>query len=193
DVISSMLGAARSMAVENRSYAGVHVQLDADRNCWVAVMKYDNGTGKFVSVGGFPPQRMPADMAFGQISDDYVDGGGNYKSDVNADLRGFTTFNVIFAPDGSLMTGLVNGSVPQVETGVKIFGGDGATKEQQIWDHPASLPPGPNINEPGVGAITSFHYKTLEAMSDANRLKWLEKNGQFLCINQYTGKLLPTK
>ncbi|MDY7011683.1 MAG: hypothetical protein SVV80_13180, partial [Planctomycetota bacterium] len=39
DVISSMLGAARSMAVENRSYAGVHVQLDADRNCWVAVMK----------------------------------------------------------------------------------------------------------------------------------------------------------
>ncbi len=192
NVISGMLGAARAVAIENQSYAAVHVQIGTDGKCWVAVMQYDNDPvstsfGKFVPVSGFPPKSMPGDMAFGGISSDYVT-GGSYDSTVNTELDEFTTFNVIFSPDGSL-TGRVNGNNPQIETDVKIFGGDGATPEQKRWDHPASLPPGPTLDEQGVRAITAFHYKTFKAMPD--RQDWLEKNGQFLCINPYTGKLLP--
>lgn len=206
NVISAMLGAARGVAVENQSYAGLHVQLDASGNCWAVVMKYDSdpaspayrkfipttlkydvGVNKFVTVGGLPPRRMPADMAFGEITSGYVTNDGHYKAYVNTDFEGFTTFNIIFGPDGSLAT-LVGGKVPQIETNVKLFGGDGATAKQQIWETS-----GITLNEPGASAITAFHYRTFKAMSDADRLGWLEKNGQFLCINRYTGKLLPTK
>ncbi len=196
NVISGMLGAARGVAIENQSYALVHVQIDVDgEKCWAAVMEYDKDPsspsfGKFVPVAGFTPQQMPSDMAFGEITSTYVTDGGNYKSDVNTDLPDFTTFNIIFGPDGGLMTGLINSVPPQIETdeSVKIFGGATVTEKQQIWD-----PAGPTLDEAGVRAITAFHYRTIKAMSDADRLDWLERNGQFLCINQYTGKLLPTK
>jgi type II secretory pathway pseudopilin PulG len=194
NVISGMLSAARAVAIENQSYAGVHVQNDTDGKCWAAVMQYDNDPtstsfGKFVPVSGFKPQSMPGDMAFGGISDDYVL-GSNYTTDVNTDMEGFTTFNVIFSPDGSLFTGKINGFTPQIETDVKIFGGDSATAKQQIWNHPGSLPDaGPTLDEAGVRAITAFHYKALKILPD--KQGWLDKNGQFLCINPYTGKLLP--
>ncbi|MCD4700144.1 MAG: prepilin-type N-terminal cleavage/methylation domain-containing protein, partial [Phycisphaerae bacterium] len=42
NVISGTLGAARSVAIENQSYALVHVQLDSDGKCWAVVMEYDN-------------------------------------------------------------------------------------------------------------------------------------------------------
>ena len=181
NVISGMLGAARGEAIENQSYALVHVQIDADGDkCWAAVMKYDSTTGKFVPVSGFPPQQMPADMAFGEISTDYVSGSG-YRSEVNSDLKGFTTFNVIFGPDGSLATTLPGGD-PVIDTTAACFAG---TDKQKIWN------PGDVEVEAGVRAITAFHYRTLEAMP--NRQGWLEKNGQFLCVNPYTGKLLLTK
>ena len=184
NVISGMLGAARSVAIENQSYAGVHVQIGINGKCWAVVMQYDNDPtsasyGKFVPVSGFKPRSMPGDMAFGGISSDYVS-GGNYDPTVHTDLDGFTTFNVIFSSDGSL-TALVNGNVPQLETNVEIFNG---TDKQKIWE-----PSGLALNEPGVRAITAFHYKEIKVLPD--KQGWLEKNGQFLCINPYTGKLLP--
>ncbi len=187
NVISGMLGAARAAAIENQSYAGVHVQIGTDGKCWAAVMQLDKVSGKFVPVSGFPPKSMPGDMAFGGISSDYVS-GSHYTNDVNTDRDGFTTFNVIFSPDGSL-TGRVNGNLPQIETDVKIFGGDGATPKQKIWEPCLPAGTGPTLDEDGVRAITAFHYKTFKVMPD--RQSWLEKNGQFLCINPYTGKLLP--
>ncbi len=193
NVIGSIMGAARGVAVANQSYALVHVQLDSDGKCWAAVMKYNNDptTPRFVPVDGFPPQQMPGDMAFGEISTTYVS-GGTYTTDMNDDagLANFTTFNVIFGPDGSLAT-KVDGYVPNIATNVKIFGWGITDAKQQIWNG-AGLPSGPALNEEGVRAITAFHYKTLEAMG-TGRQGWLEKNGQFLCINPYTGKLLATK
>ncbi|MCK4627243.1 MAG: type II secretion system protein, partial [Phycisphaerae bacterium] len=68
NVISSMMGAARGVAIGNQSYACVHVQIGTDGKCWAAVLQYDKDPssasfGKFVPVDGFPPRRMPADMA----------------------------------------------------------------------------------------------------------------------------------
>ncbi len=202
NVIGSMMGAARGVAVENQSYALVHVQMGTDGKCWAAVMQgeyedHDNSpvTSEkvvFRPVSGFPPQQMPSDMAFGEISTTYVS-GGTYTATMNDEtgLANFTTFNVIFGPDGSLAT-LVNDVV--IETNVKIFGAGITDAKQQIWNGTGPSPggTGPTLNEDGVRAITAFHYKALSVLG-SGRSGWLEKNGQFLCINQYTGKLLMTK
>ncbi len=185
-IISAMLGAARGLAVENQSYCLLHVQIGTDGACWVAVMRYDSETGLFVPSEGYSPRQMPGGIAFGEISSKFVQ-GGDYISDAldsDEELRDFTTFNVIFTSSGALAP---SDYTPQIDTDVKIFGGDGATSEQQIWDTPADL----TINEPTIRAMTIFPYRTLEAVND--RGAWLNENGQFLCINPYTGKLISTK
>ncbi len=196
NVIGSMMGAARGVAIENQSYALVHVQMGTDGKCWAAVMKggYEDHDSNpmtpdsivFRPVDGFPPRQMPGDMAFGEITSGYVT-SSTYGPTVNTDLTGFTTFNVIFGPDGSLAT-LVNGAAPVIDTNALCFCGVG---KQQIWDPPPPGGTGPALNEAGIRAMTAFHYKTLVSVS--SRSGWLNTNGQFLCINQYTGKLLATK
>ena len=185
-LFSAMLGAARGKAIENQSYALVHCQIGVDDSCWIAVMIHNQDTDKFELAEGYLPQQVPGNIAFGEISSKFVN-GGNYISDAldsDEELRDFTTFNIVFAPSGALAS---SDYTPQIDTDTKIFGGNGATPEQQIWDIPAGL----DINEPTVKVVTIFPYKTLVAVE--NRANWLEENGQFLCINPYTGRLIPTK
>ena len=183
-LFSAMLGAARGKAIENQSYALVHCQIGVDDSCWIAVMVHNQDTNKFEPAEGYLPQQIPGNIAFGEISSKFVN-GGNYISDAldsDDELRDFTTFNIIFTPSGALAP---SDYTPQIDTDTKIFGGNGATAKQKIWDVPAGL------NEPTVKAVTIFPYKSLVAAG--NRANWLEENGQFLCINPYTGRLISTK
>jgi len=185
-LFSAMLGAARGKAIENQSYALVHCQIGVDGSCWVAVMVHNQDTGKFELATGYLPQQIPGDIAFGEISTDFVQNDHYLPQSLDTDneLQDFTTFNIIFTSSGSLAS---SDYTPDIDTNVKLFGNDNATPEQKIWDIPAGL----EINEPTVRAVTIFPHKTLVAVGD--RANWLDKNGQFLCINSYTGRLISAK
>ncbi len=176
--LGGLLSAARGAAIENQTYGLLHHQVGVDGECWAGVFKYDVGSGKFVPVESIRPQQILGHMAFGEVSDAYVS-GSNYLAAVNADLAGFTTFNVIFASDGSLVSD-VNGAAPELDEGHVIFSGTG---KDQVWDPDAAA-----VNEMGVKVMTVFDYRAAKMRAD--KAVYLNGVGRFLCVNPYTGQLI---
>lgn len=75
-VMSSMLGAARGLAIENQSHAAVHIQMGADEKCWAAIMiAQTDPSGQRVlrPAPGYVPQKMPGNIAFGEVSAQWVE------------------------------------------------------------------------------------------------------------------------
>ncbi len=177
---------ARGVAIGRESYTVLHMQMGVDGRCWGAVFRYDYSTGKFVQAEGTRPHQFVERMAFGEVSDTpRIDAGGNYVSGskytdkVNslAGWKGFTTFNVIFAPDGSVVTE-VGGSAPVLDENQPVFKGTG---KEKIWNYDSNA-----VNETGVWAVTVFDYTVADVQD--NRSAYLDKVGRFVCINRYTGR-----
>lgn len=126
NIVSSQLTVARSYAIQNSVYAGVHVQMgDAQDKWkakqWSAVVWYDptrtcglggdprgyrslwgggvSDTGWLGLVEGYPMQAVPGNVAFGEADNNFHD-GTNFN--VGAELRDFSAFTVLFSPQGSL-------------------------------------------------------------------------------------------
>ncbi len=200
--LGALLGAARSLAIEKQSYVMVHVQMGLDGNCWAGVLERklsgDPGDNehRFVPVAAHPPRQIPEGYAFGEISDDSTS-GGHFVGISDGGLHDFTSFHVIFGPDGSLAQlvperdgTLVNA---RFDKGQAIFtGGPTADEEIKVWDDDDDL-----LREPGVPrAIVMFPYSELEPLSvgawdvPGSRACYLERNRRFLVINPYTGHVL---
>ena len=197
NIIAAQITAARALAIVEGTYAGVHVQI-ADRDeleniCYAAVVIYDDSTSvnAFVLADGFTPQRIPGNIAFGELRSPFVV-GENYDDQFlgdgvafNDNLRDFTTFTIVFSPAGEVVNNVNgdpvsfgNNNTDLFKSGVNAFGiGD----ETRLW----RLPP----DEPGVSAITLFDYKILKALTNSDaRADYLDENGQFLVLNLYTGQ-----
>ena len=211
-VVSALLGAARGMAIERQSYALVHFQMSPDEECWAAVLIYDNrqrnadGTDnptfrKFIPAEGYKPRKMPGGIALAEVSSFCLSRDGHFMRlfdlppDSGIPNRLFTTFNVVFGPDGSLAE-LVpdtdgNLVVPNIDTDSLLFAG---TADQKIWEpYPGML------NEQGVRMMVAFNYKELRSLKsgqyydNSTREHYLDHNGQVFVINPYTGQLLPSE
>jgi len=188
NLLAAQLRAARALAIENSTYAGVHVQM-ADRpgledTCWSAVVVHDpdnpnntDATFYFRPAPGFEPQRVPGSLAFGKLTTTFVqDSGGVGEYEGLGDANDFTTFTIVFSPTGRVDTD-VNVAY---DAGERVFDDD-PNNAAYLWDAPNT--------EPGVWAVTMFDYVQFYARDDAGRASYLDETGQFLPVNRYTGQL----
>jgi len=209
NIIAAQLARARAIAIQNNTYAGVHVQLadattdgsplDADLGnalnedladtCYSAVVWDDPGPTspghEFTLYPGSKPQKIPGSIAFGQLNG-YVTNSSYNVIDTPALLASFTTFTVVFGPTGQVVTqaGDVSGSrditfVTTLPDG-PLFDGP-----SRLWNAPPA--------EPAATAITMFDYIQLKNRDVDTRDDYLNESGQFLPINVYTGQLFPRK
>lgn len=207
NVLSAQLAAARALAITRGTYAGVHVQM-ADNpeyagKCYSAVVWDDPATPAdytFDLAPGYQPQPLPGTMAFGQISDTYVN-EGNYdgnnlrdpsdETDANTwpgTFYGFTTFTILFNPAGEVVTnGPGGGSINFRIAADSLFAAMNADADDftgaQLWRSPGS--------HSGTLAVTLFDSKVVSALKDSDgtkRADYLNESGQFLALNLYTGQ-----
>jgi len=143
---------------------------------------------------GAQAQRMPGDAAFGEVVDSFItpaSGGDSGDSDsfnnvVNTDegFKDFTTFNVIFAADGSLVSD-IEGAAPQLYSRDPVFEDVGSKQRTRVWQYQAA-----SVNEKGTRVMTVFDYKKLKVLGD--RTKELNKS-RLLVVNPYTGQFISTE
>ena len=202
NIMAAQLMNARAEAIRNMTYAGVHVQL-ADHNapgnsalenvCFTAVVWDDPDTPEdnmLTLMPGCSPQRMPRHIALGRIDSAYVTPGGDYKGLGGDGLKGFTTFTILFSPNGKVATQVEGQNLRFVASGEKglLFSGGG-----KLWDH-SRAEGGTGTGLPGATALTIFNIEKFVFASDASdRAEYLDINGMFLPINLHTGRLLPRK
>ncbi len=144
NIMAAQLMNARAEAIRNMTYVGVHVQL-ADHTvlanstlenvCFAAVVWDDPETpdNLLTLAPGCIPRRMPKHTALGRIDSAYVTAAGNYENlggDVG--LKGFTTFTVLFSPNGKVAL-QVEGENIRFDSGGPLFSGSG-----QLWNCPLS-------------------------------------------------------
>ena len=193
NIIAAQLAYARALAIQNNTYAGVHVQmadnLDFEETCYAAVVWDDPSTTshELSLATGSKPQRIPGSIAFGQLrgtgSPTFVS-GASYVNLTDGNLPDFTAFTVVFSPSGQVVTS-VAGSVVDFDDS-NLFTANGtqpSSGSTQLWEEP--------VNEFAATAITMFDYRELNLRSAAERIIYLNESGQFLPINVYTGQLFP--
>ena len=199
NIIAAQITAARALAIVEGTYAGVHVQI-ADRDeleniCYAAVVIYDDSTGVHPF---FTPQRIPGNIAFGELRSPFVDGEDYDEDELDGDgvgnndnLRDFTTFTIVFSPAGQVVKyidGAPDGNVyfASFYGGIEdaLFAPDSNNlSNTDLWVVPSA--------EAGATAITLFDYKTLKVLSADGRADYLDENGQFLvmCLEPWKLKL----
>lgn len=189
-VLGAMLSGNRAAAIENSCYTAVHVQIGKDGHCWAVAM-----TGKrqgqgiatvFAAMEGAVPKRMPGGIAFGGLAERFMEDTDNdgtvdgYKNLSDANLEDFTSFTVVFAPDGTAITN-IGGAPPLLEENEKLFFRH--RSETAIW---AERP----LPWYGVRALTYFPYAELKVRNPAERADYLNENAQFICLSYLTGRLM---
>jgi type II secretory pathway pseudopilin PulG len=201
NLVAAQLTAARALAIEKGTFAGLHVQLaDArltptssqllrpklENACFTALVLYDPDKRLFKLQSR--PQRVPGSMAFGKLTKDTVD-GRSYTTGAE-DVAKFTTFTVVFSGYGSAVT-TINGRTVEFDKDDDVFRSVTASAadiigERRLWDYA-------NANaQNAVTALTLFdmgRYYNLENKRGDKR--YLEINAQFLPLNVYTGQLFP--
>lgn len=188
NLMSAQLTAARALAMRHNTYAGVHVQMgvayngstpEDTSNCYIGIIKKNSTTGIYEIVDGYPIQPVPGTMAFGQVSEDFLDGN---EYDIN-NLREFCRFSIVFSPTGSLVVENVT-----FDEGHAVFVGSSDAEETAIWRQPSEFD---NPHPPSVTAVTVFDFQ--QAKMFGNIAEYLNENGQFLPINVHTGLLHPRR
>jgi len=213
NLISAQLTAARALAIEKSIYAGVHVQLaareltdrdDADEGprlrteaCYSGIILYRPSKEKFWLHG--EPRRTPGSIAYGKVavsgSGSTVNNAGRYTGDAS-DLRKFTTFTVVFSPQGSAirrLPGKSGGLLVEFDEDDPAF----KTKQildtrdiagsRQIWDF-RDVTGG----EEAVTALCVFdmgEYMVADQVGSAT--KYLDESASVIPLNIHTGQLYP--
>ncbi len=127
NIINNQLAAARSVAVRDSRYTGVHFQKHhTEDRYWVAIVQRDERYAvdptsgspadrepRFVLAPGNRPVPLPTGLAFGEVGSNNgfiaVDTDVDYYQNVLDGTRldgNFTTFTVVFGPDGRLVSEL---------------------------------------------------------------------------------------
>ena len=198
NLIAAQLTAARARAIEESTFAGLHIQLadareggttdllrpDFENICFSGIILYDRRKRCFGVEG--QPRRLPGSIAFGKICGDTVD-GSDYSGDAG-DLAKFTTFSVVFTPLGSAVRNIHGGKV-FFDSRHPAFSDDRVdpndlliTGSQRLW-HVEDA----NDHFP-VTAMTLFDVGDYLGASSATG--YLNDSAQFLPLNIHTGQLL---
>jgi len=198
NLLAAQMTVARAVAIENGTYAGVHVQMDNNtdqykQDCYSMVMVMNENSGKFEAADGFFPEPMPGKMAFGQVNSRFAS-GSTYTAgafDDGTELTDFTTFTIVFSSDGKLAKQISHGGDiidVKFKTSEAVFSGTGKKK---IWNSDAADydPDGGTTGEQGATVITMFNYTEFIGEDEADRADYLDDYGQFLPTNYYTGQL----
>lgn len=193
-MLSAMLAGARAKAIEHAEYRIVHVQVGKEGSTWICAMAgRDEGLGRGMEFGGegfLLPRRIPGHVAFGGIDPRFLMADGEHYSPDLTDTRleDFTSFNIGFGPDGTLVTGV--GPVPFILDRISpVFGWGG----EAIWkDCPQP--------EYGVRAVTYFPYPKVKPLppvptrpNEITRTMYLNDNAQFLALSPLTGRVMDAK
>jgi type II secretory pathway pseudopilin PulG len=169
--------------------------------------KWGRGGGfSFGSGGGQVPQRVPGSMAFGEMTDGDGISPGTYNSTnesfdnrvyqaytevlENTDTRDhphayFTTFSLVFSPNGSL-TALPNGDVVVMsDTGgasvQTLFLGS-----RRLWNVSVANADG---GKPGASVVTLFDYAQFSS-AGTEGIAFLNRTARILPVNVHTADLL---
>ncbi len=200
NMLAAQLSYARAIAIQNNTYAGVHVQMadaknsagtallnpDLEETCFSAIVMYNQSNGYFELTQGTKPRRIPGSIAFGQLTGTFVNNSGNYQNLTDTNLPVFTTFTIVFSPSGQVVTNVNGGNVLFHDTATGLFN----NADPAIWDLANA---GGAAGEPAATAVTMFDYTELAGRDAADRDNYLNEAGQFLPINVYTGQLFPRK
>lgn len=189
NVLAGQLAAARSLAIQQRTYAGVHAQR-ADPNgqhlkaladtCFTAVVWHDpNDTAdpnRFTLAEGFSPQKLPGFMAFGRVDDPFfADPSGPYDpAEIAKDS--FTSLTFVFDSAGQLAVGQTVNFLDDDPSHPAFYSAE-KNNRGYLWN--------PTVAQ-SVAAAVMFDYGKFPALPD-QRPDFLTKSGQIIAVNQYTG------
>jgi Tfp pilus assembly protein FimT len=194
NLLAGQLAAARMVAIQNHTYAGVHVQLvdtggtynkKLTNTFFSAIVWDDPNTADsyFTLAEGFTPQKLPGSMAFGRVVLSFVL-VGTYSPIVDTQKKLFTSLTFVFAPNGQLENG-------------KIITFDGTTagfadpnSRAYLWNPSDANTSLYNVRL-SVKATVLFDYaKFLAAPSPTAKRNYLIKYGQIVVVDLYTGTLM---
>lgn len=200
NLISAQIRAARSTAMRNGTYAGVHIQMaDGDRNpdlegvCFTSLVtleSMDTSYAKFDIAPESKPERVPGNLAFGDLSNEKTQifaGGGNGEFDYKSPTS-FTTMTIVFSPNGRLVRS-VQGREIRLSPGSDLVTSSGA--RTGLWTTNRTSPDasGTQDAEYGTAAICMFNYKQFDSANDKGN--YINRNAILLPINIHTGQLFP--
>jgi len=205
NLIAAQLTAARALAIEKGTFAGLHIQLadmregeeylnpDLKHVCFSCLVVLDRKVGTH---GAFRlygiPQQVPKPYALAEVSRRTVEGESFIEeavSNVNDKTVPWnvTTFTVIFSPTGSAVT-LVDGRNVTFATDEPVFRSTqdpndfGVAGSGRLW----TLPPA----EPAVTAVALFNTTDYVLKAKAGQgSAYLTNESQLLAINVHTGQL----
>lgn len=196
NLLAAQLAYARSQAIFLGTYVGVHVQMadrtELEKHCYSAVVQGNpDGGGDIVFslLDGSKPEKIPGNMAFGKLTSNFFGAGANDDEYQNLDdlddEDGFTTFTIVFSPDGQVVKYVEDDAVGNIVfANDDLFSASSNTSPTgtELWSLPDA--------EPGVTAVTIFNYAEMEAISSANKREdYMHNNwGQILALNIYTGR-----
>ncbi len=196
NLISAQIRAARALAIEEGTYAGVHIQLadkganpDLEGTCYSGIVIFQqmdseaNPTVAYFDVaGGYDVHPIPGNIAFGDLSNEKnsIGGSGDFSYG-NPDS--FTTMTMIFAPSGRLVYSVQGKPVRLSPTSPFVSG------PRRLWDGNRG---GGQREEFGTSAICMFNYREFSlAGSSTDKSKYMNQNAILLPVNVHTGQLFP--
>ena len=201
NILSGQLSAARAIAIQQNTYAGVHVQRSADNalpgrrgRFFSAVVTLDGKGQLFILADGYAPRSLPVPAAAGAmvrgltITDDtpptYIAGDDSGV----ANIRDFTTFTVVFAPDGTPAS-MANGGNIDFDQKSPFNPTEPAT---YLWDRTWANQYSSSDSRQGVmDGIVLFDFNEYQAKpAPEDKAQYLMGYGNILIINRYTGQLL---
>lgn len=204
NLMTGQVSAARSEALQNGTFAGLHVQLaDATANpnltgtCYTAIFVYQppnppgNPQGRFRPARGYLPRRMPGQMAFGEVSPTFLDPStGDFKAGTMNNPSGFadfTSFTVVFSATGTAVMTMADVGNVVLETTNDLFTGG----NKKLWNAGAANDSG--SGEPPVTAMTIFDAAEVSkiTLAGSDPATYLNKNKQLLPLNVHTGQFFP--
>ena len=200
NLLAAQCAAARAQAIQNATYAGVHVQMSNRSDlegCYGAVMWDDPSTTDHnLSLSpDHEPQKFPGSYAFGQLSDPFLNQTGGSKAysitafdgDTPGAIEDFLTFTIVFNAEGQVSKYIDNDDITLAKGNLIKNGSIDETSSSDdnfLWEEPSD-----NGNEAGVTAVTLVDYPTFISLTDRNdRDDYLEETAQFMALNYYTGQ-----
>ena len=206
NLMAAQLTAARALAIERSTHAGVHVQMadkdareeldDDDDICYSALVVHRPGDRRFVVHG--ESRRTPGNMAYGKVVADATGhsssvSGSEFIS-AAGNLSEFTTFTIVFNPRGSL-TRTIEGAAVRFDRNDPIFkanqdvDANDIAGTRQLWNWDVA---GGATGKHAVTALCIFDLgQYLAVERGAARQTYLNNDARFLPINVHTGQLFP--
>jgi len=226
NLIDAQIKTARSLAIRDRRYTGVHFQRHWDTGeYWSAIVQVSSEVELGRSAGDSMPSvptncdwgssramrmvegtaatRMPGSLGVGLVGaalgNDYSGLSSIDTPNMTAEVA-FTTFTVLFDPDGRLATaGGESPSIPFIrgDSGVywcsPLFDNQNGDVEREIWE----LPPGADRYVTAVCLFDNTVFETLPmggtgAPVPGTKEYYLNESARFLVVSPYVGGLIRT-